>query len=208
MTNKQLCELSKNEPKLKPTRLIRANTKIKPSTIHGYGVFAKERINWGEIIEECPVLLVSEYVEKIHDFVFNWGDKQNALALGCGSLYNHSENPNANYHMDYEYNLLVFTATRHIEKNEEIFISYGNDWFECRGAKPLELKNPSRRRRTLKLLTIVMLFGILFLLSSGISLVTKPQGAVTPIRFYRDVTSVLQGLRLKNSENSSTAQHK
>ena len=55
-------------------------------------------------------------------YVFGWGDGRTALALGYGSLYNHSYLPNATtLETDDE---LVVTATRDIEVGEEIRINY------------------------------------------------------------------------------------
>lgn len=55
-------------------------------------------------------------------YVFGWGEGATALALGYGSLYNHSYDPNATtVETDDE---LVITAVRDIAAGEEIFINY------------------------------------------------------------------------------------
>ncbi len=55
-------------------------------------------------------------------YVFTWGDGCTALALGYGSLYNHSFAPNATTLENSDE--LVITALRDIAVGEEIFINY------------------------------------------------------------------------------------
>ena len=55
-------------------------------------------------------------------YVFGWGRASTALALGYGSLYNHSYAPNAEtLETPAE---LVITAVRPIAQGDEIFINY------------------------------------------------------------------------------------
>jgi len=57
------------------------------------------------------------------DYVFDWGKGTVALALGYGSLYNHSYAPNARYD-DEGQRTKIFTALRDIEAGEEITVNY------------------------------------------------------------------------------------
>ena len=66
------------------------------------------------------------------DYVFKISEKQYALALGNGSLYNHRNQPNARWHYDEDKDRIVFRAARGIKPGEEIFISYGKDYFKTR----------------------------------------------------------------------------
>ena len=119
-----------------------------PSDIHGTGVFAAEPIGEGGVIEICPVILfpkaqlVSVRQTVLDDYYFDWGDDGEwyAFALGYGSLYNHSFNPNADYGMDFENNTIDIYALRPIEPGEEICINYNGSpedqsrvWFEEKG---------------------------------------------------------------------------
>lgn len=66
-------------------------------------------------------------------YVFGWGDGRTALALGYGSLYNHSYDPNATTLETTDE--LVITATRDIAQGDEILINYMGTaqtgvWFE------------------------------------------------------------------------------
>jgi hypothetical protein len=102
----------------------------------GYGVFAIDDIRDNEIIEECNVIEVPRDEVKgavIMDYMFKIGDGLYVLALGCGSLYNHRNQPNAMWTYDAEKKLLVIKSVRPIEMGEQIFISYGRDYFSTRG---------------------------------------------------------------------------
>ena len=55
-------------------------------------------------------------------YVFGWGSDSTALALGYGSLYNHSYAPNSETLETPDE--LVITALRAISEGEEIFINY------------------------------------------------------------------------------------
>lgn len=106
----------------------------------GRGVFASRSIARGEVVETCPMLIVDdEQGEALavgaEGYVFDWGDGATALALGYGSLYNHSFTPNATTLETPDE--LVVTALRDIAAGEEIFINYtgtGTDadelWFD------------------------------------------------------------------------------
>lgn len=113
------------------------------SNIDGIGVFSKENIFEGEIIEVCPIILLSNeditYVDntKLYNYYFNWEKNQIAIGLGYGSLYNHSYEPNAIYIKDYNNKQIIIKALKNINKNEEIFVNYNGNpdnkekvWFD------------------------------------------------------------------------------
>ena len=109
----------------------------------GRGVFARRLIKKGELIEKVPMLVLS--VEEYHDgigktslanYCFAWGQDTVALALGYGSLYNHSYKPNARYD-DVAPQTKEFTALRDIQSGEEITVNYNAEpkshaavWFD------------------------------------------------------------------------------
>ncbi len=108
----------------------------------GRGVFAGKRFRKGEIIEKAPVITLpgkwGQGAEKsvLDDYFFDW-DGEIALALGYGSLYNHSHTPNAVFLCRVKEAAIEFVALRDIEADEEITIDYleGDDfisslWFE------------------------------------------------------------------------------
>jgi uncharacterized protein len=113
-------------------KLEHKNLIVKESPIHGYGVFAGEDIDVGEIIEECHVLFFKKSPPEIANHIFGWDGKRFSLPLGNGAIYNHAEHNNAAAKYDKNNNLITFTAKRFIKEGEEIFSSYGNEWFSSR----------------------------------------------------------------------------
>lgn len=118
---------------------------IAPSIVGGRGVFTLKPIPKGALIEICPVIVLPEtdlpaiHGSRLHDYYFLWGDdeKQCAIALGYGSLYNHDYHPNARYEVDFEEETILIYAQRYIKAGEEIFINYNGDpadttrvWFD------------------------------------------------------------------------------
>ncbi|MEZ4677887.1 MAG: SET domain-containing protein [Caldilineaceae bacterium] len=95
----------------------------------GRGVYAKEFIRAGVIFECSPVIILSPeqwaYVERttLFDYCYDWQGGA-ALALGMGSLFNHSYAPNAVYTKQYDRHLIEYTALHDIEPGEEILINY------------------------------------------------------------------------------------
>jgi hypothetical protein len=101
----------------------------------GRGIVAGRRFDEGELIERIPVIvipadqweLVAESV--LSDFCFSWGDdtEATAIALGHGSLFNHSYQPNAFAQLRMRQRLIEFVALRDIDEGEEITINYNGD---------------------------------------------------------------------------------
>lgn len=104
----------------------------------GRGVFAARDIAAGTVFERAPVILIpkeqvfgntpeARHSARISWYVFAWDGvtKRNyvALALGYGSIYNHSYTPNARYKPEAP-DMLMFNALRDIACGEEITINY------------------------------------------------------------------------------------
>lgn len=98
----------------------------------GRGVFAQRQIHGGELIERAPVIVVPagqwEAMDKtiLFEYFFAWGE-HSAIALGYGSLYNHSYRPNARYVKLLAEQVIEFYALRDIQPGEEILINYNVD---------------------------------------------------------------------------------
>lgn len=121
---------------------------IKQSNIlnAGRGVHAKCDIKKGEIIEKCPVILVSKYdTSKLNEsilvtYFFYFGKKKDKLliALGFGSIYNHSYQPNSIYRIKPKEKIIEFISIKDIKKDDEITFNYKAEnskniiplWFE------------------------------------------------------------------------------
>ena len=102
------------------------------SNNRGRGVFTTEPILANTTIEIAPVIEVDakdrEKLEKtlLYDYIFEWGDdnKMAAVALGYISIYNHSNQPNCAYEMDFENQTISITTLTDIEVGAELFINY------------------------------------------------------------------------------------
>ncbi len=94
----------------------------------GRGVYASEDIPSGQIIKTTPVVLLDlksqPFPPQIRRLVYNWSKTQVALALGFGSLYNHSDQPNLTFTRIKNDLSITFKALRNIEAGEQLTISY------------------------------------------------------------------------------------
>jgi len=114
-----------------------------PSGKHRYGMYCTEDIQKDSVIEICPIIVIpGEQAREIirshvlYEYYFEWKKESIALALGYGSLYNHSSEPNAAFDADYPNQYIIFKALRAIPAGVEILVDYhaGNPdekvWFE------------------------------------------------------------------------------
>ncbi|GAA5824005.1 hypothetical protein JCM11251_003376 [Rhodosporidiobolus azoricus] len=113
----------------------------------GRGVFATANIHVGEVVEISPVLVLGpeEYsgrkkgeesdgslrgveASQLRGYVFSWGrDGSMAVALGLGSLFNHSSSPNVSYTLDPAQYTISYRAAKPISAGEELCIFYGHN---------------------------------------------------------------------------------
>ena len=117
---------------------------IQNSPVHGKGVFAREDILERELIEEGKLLrlelrynLINDPVLK--DYIFIDSDNTHpdygsAVYFGIGylNLYNHQDEPNTHSKLNFKKEIMTITAKRDIKAGEEIFISYGSNYFKFR----------------------------------------------------------------------------
>jgi hypothetical protein len=111
----------------------------------GRGVVAVRALDEGESIEIAPVIAVdpahaAALTSTVLDhYVYDWfpGSIGLAVALGCGSLYNHSYAPNAFYRKNFENNTIEYVALKPIPAGAEILVNYNGDpadqtplWFD------------------------------------------------------------------------------
>lgn len=111
----------------------------------GRGVFTDKRIYKGETIESAPVIefpkeewkYIGETVLGVYCFFWGEGNKDGAIVLGNGSLYNHSYKPNAKYIRKVSEKIMDFVAIKDIEAGEEITVNYNGEsndndpvWFD------------------------------------------------------------------------------
>lgn len=112
----------------------------------GRGIIARAAFAVGDVVEVCPVIVVDDGSALDHTvlahYVYDWKPDASAVAvaLGCGSLYNHSYRPNARYEKRYDgegANTICYRAHRPIAVGDEICVNYNGDpddqsplWFD------------------------------------------------------------------------------
>lgn len=144
--------------------LIRTRTVVKKSPIHGYGVFAEQNFQRDDIIEECYFLRADSQAIDFIDYYFLAGECR-AMVLGDGSIYNHSQTPNALHRIDNDHAIMIVQANRPIKQGEEICISYGVNWFDSRHVIP---KQRSWRYKYRSLILMAARFLFVMLLMCGV----------------------------------------
>ena len=113
-------------------------------------MFAGRAFRTREMIEVCPALILPEGTAEealcgLQQYVFKWGPAEDrlAIALGYGSLYNHSPDPNAAFQLREARGEIVFRAVHTIAAGEQILIDYR--WDEADYARfntPSQLQYP------------------------------------------------------------------
>jgi len=118
---------------------------VRKSNIHGYGVFAKESISVGELIEECYFIEINKanFVPELHNYIFKYNkliktgqiEESFAILLGFGMIYNCSETAdkrNITHRQFQDDKIFSFMCIRDIKKDEEILSYYGDGWMKKR----------------------------------------------------------------------------
>jgi len=115
--------------------------------VKGRSIYTAGEIAKGSTIEVCPLIIIPKgevntiHNTVLHDYYFTWGieQEQAAILLGYGSLYNHSDQPNAKAVLINEDLEILFEAIRDIEAGEEITFNYFDgqnakeeSWFEIK----------------------------------------------------------------------------
>ena len=106
----------------------------------GRGIFTSDDISADTVIEIAPVIVMSREDRVLldqtllHDYIFEWGEQKDkcAMALGYVPLYNHANNSNCEYGMNYEDETITITTKRNVAAGEELFINYNGDWDDKR----------------------------------------------------------------------------
>ena len=124
---------------------IHVPLEVRGTGSRGRGVFALAAIPSGTLIETTDVIPIPRAelgaIEAciLADYYFRWGEdgREGAIALGYGSIYNHSYTPNAHYVKHLDRRSIDFIALRDIAAGEEIRTIYNGDpesrkmlWFQ------------------------------------------------------------------------------
>lgn len=140
--------LASAQPNPKPALYISAT-----GTSMGRGVYAGLDFDAGQVVEIAPVVLLDlntqPFPRQIRRMLYNWSETQVALALGYGSLYNHSDQPNLGFFREISKQIIIFRAVRKIEAGDQLTISYdytgpgknprNKSWFEIHKVKKIDL---------------------------------------------------------------------
>jgi len=84
-------------------------------------------IHAGTIIEIAPVIIVDNRWPARHrlgEWAYWWTDDHAAIALGYGSLYSHSFDPNMTWRRAFAKQTIMYRARRDIARGEELTINY------------------------------------------------------------------------------------
>lgn len=109
---------------------------IAPTQEMGRGVFTREDIDAGTLIEVAPVIIMTAAERKLldqtllHDYIFEWGEQsdQCCMALGYVPVYNHSYQSNCEYEMDFDSHQILIRSVQPVKAGEELFINYNGEW--------------------------------------------------------------------------------
>jgi len=109
---------------------------IADSPDRGRGVFTREDLPAGKLIEVSPVIVMNSEERLLldqtllHDYIFLWGagEKECCMALGYVSIYNHDYLSNAEYEMNFAARHISIRTVREIKKGEEVLINYNGTW--------------------------------------------------------------------------------
>jgi len=126
---------------------------VRDSSIHGRGVFAKEDIKSGEILEECHYIVVDDGNShdmplykwrrltdsniQIDERKFQWPKGEDfekyTIPFGFGTIYNsvlNEEERSVNWENDLDRDIYRFFTTRDVKKDEELLLYYHNGKFK------------------------------------------------------------------------------
>lgn len=114
---------------------------------YGHGVFATKNIPADTTLEECHHLRIraEDCSGIIDDYVYSLASENEgseteseyySLPLGWGSIFNHADDHNTEYWHDTDRDLIVFHTIKDVSAGEQLFINYGQEWWETRELIP------------------------------------------------------------------------
>jgi SET domain-containing protein len=113
----------------------------------GLGVFATEDIEKDELIERCPMIQMDWRTKyngdpQLHRYLYTNSSCECEqckihgvnmfMVLGYGMIYNHQDKPNTKWQFNFKTLIGDVVAIKPIKKDEEIFVSYGPNYFKNR----------------------------------------------------------------------------
>lgn len=113
---------------------------VRPSSIHGWGVFTTAALPAGTVIEECPFVAIphttQEHIDSaLEPYVFSYPPDHpvaTAVPMGYAMLYNHGYLPNMRWRPEQQRMLMVFYTVTTVDAGEELLHNYGEGYWEHR----------------------------------------------------------------------------
>jgi SET domain-containing protein len=106
--------------------------------IKGWGVFAKEKIEKGKVIERINSIPVHISMKDFYDYFFDFNGTDTLVPLGYGCIYNHSEDANIFWKVvDKKRFIIEFYTLKDVEIDEELCHNYGGNYWINKNKKIL-----------------------------------------------------------------------
>lgn len=112
-------------------KIVHYPTYLKRIRRKGWGAFCSKKIPKGKIFSVSTLLVLTAREARLMDgsslepYWYEFGARGRAIALGLGSILNHSDQPNCSYHFSKKKRTLSFFALRDIPAHEELTHNYG-----------------------------------------------------------------------------------
>jgi SET domain-containing protein len=112
-------------------KVIHYPTYVKKVPQKGWGAFSSKRIPKGTIFNVTTLLVLSAKEARLMSgssleaYWYEFGTRGRAIALGLGSVMNHSDEPNCSYHFSKKRRTLSFYALHDIPAHQELTHDYG-----------------------------------------------------------------------------------
>lgn len=107
----------------------------------GHGVFAKESIPANAFVEVAPVVVFDQkevFGGNLMNYCMAWAGKL-AVGLGWTMVYNHGDDNNCEFSVNYHDSLMGIMTMRDIEAGEQLTVNYGPTWFSSRNLEKRKL---------------------------------------------------------------------
>ncbi|MTV26105.1 SET domain-containing protein [Nitriliruptoraceae bacterium ZYF776] len=112
-------------------RTARADVEVRPSPVHGRGLYVTREVPAGEVVSEAPALVLhQEEADELADhrlaaYLVAWDRSRSAVPFGALSFVNHGLEANAELVVDHDEEVVSLVTTRAVAAGEELTIDYG-----------------------------------------------------------------------------------
>lgn len=109
------------------------DVEVRPSPVHGRGVYARRALAPGETVATSPALVLDEdetaqlAEHRVSHYLVTWDATGSALPLGAVGFVNHDLEPNAELVVDHDHTTVELLVRRPVRAGEELTVDYGPD---------------------------------------------------------------------------------